>query len=69
MAAHRREHGMVYEIEVFCRMKVEKICGGMKGFSPIGRWEASLKHKGAHDVVGGPNNTFGLAILLGGVWT
>ena len=39
--------------------------GGAKGFDPIGRRHRCLKKQGAHDVVGGPNDMFGLAILLG----
>ena len=39
--------------------------GGVKGFDPIGRRHRCLKKQGAHDVVGGPNDAFGLAILLG----
>jgi len=39
--------------------------GGAKGFYPIGSIHRCLKKQGAHDVVGGPNDTFGLAVLLG----
>ena len=45
------------------------ICGSVEGLDPIGRGEAGLEQQGTHNVVGGTDNAFGLAILGGGVGT
>lgn len=41
----------------------------MEGFDPKRRWHARLKTKYANNIVHHTNNTFRLAVLLGGVWT
>ena len=51
--------------EGFCGEVIEKICGGMKGLNAVGRQKACLEKERMHYIVGGTNNTFSFAILLG----
>jgi hypothetical protein len=41
----------------------------VKALDPVTEWKGSLKHQGAHDIVGGTNHALGLAVLRGSVGT
>ena len=57
------------KIESFGGLAIEKVGSGVKSLNPVRGREAGLKHKRPNNVISGTNNTFGLAILLRGVWT
>lgn len=46
---------------------IKEVCGSVEGLDPIGRGETGLEQQGTHNVVGGTDNAFSLAILGGGV--
>jgi hypothetical protein len=48
---------------------VDEISGGMEHLSPEGSWQRCLEEEGTNDIIGGANGAFGLAILLGCIWT
>jgi hypothetical protein len=41
----------------------------VKTLSPVTGWKGRLEQQGAHDIVGGMNHSFGLAVLRGSVET
>jgi hypothetical protein len=41
----------------------------VKALSPETGWKGSLEQQGAHDIVGGTNHAFGLAVLRGSIGT
>ena len=48
---------------------IEEVCGRVKGLHPKRRGEVGLEDEGTHDVICGAEESFGLAILRGGVRT
>jgi hypothetical protein len=51
------------------RKTVEQVGSGVEALGPKARGQRGLDHKGAHDVVRGPNHALSLAVLGRGIRT
>jgi hypothetical protein len=56
-----------FEIEGFGRPDVDKVCCGMKSFSPVIRGHGCLEKDGSKNIVGGANRTLCFAVLGRGI--
>ena len=52
----------------FAWAAIEKVCGGGESLSPPWVWHGCMYKESADTIIECTKDTFGLAILLGGVW-
>ena len=53
------------EVKSLSGLKVEEIGGSVQCFNPVSWWHAGLEKERSENVVSGPDDALGFAILLG----